>query len=689
MTDWMKLAAEAYDGSTSYFDTNIRRQVESNMRQFQSKHPSNSKYLSETYRHRSRLFRPKTRALVRSNEAVAASAFFANQDAVSISAPNDDDPEHQASALLMKELIEYRLSHSIPWFQIVIGAYQDAMVAGVVASYQYWQYDEVRKIDKPCIELIPIENLRFDPAADWTDPINSSPYLIRLIPMYIKDVKARMATDNIKAGEPKWMPLEDGVLLSATKTINDSTRQVREGQRVDSKGGSTSTLNDFQIVWVHQNFIEVDGSDFIFFTLGTEHQLSEPVPITDQYAHGHRPIVLGCSVIEPHKVYPTSPVEIVKELQAEINEIANQRIDNVKLAMNKRYFVKRTAQADIRSLVRNVSGSVTLMNNPMEDVRVIETNDVTASSYKEQEIMGLEFDEVGGNFSGSSVQSNRKLNETVGGMKLLAQDADAISEYQLRTFVETWVEPVIRQLVMLEQKYETDEEILQYAGNKADLVQKYGVYEITNTLIEKQLLVRVNVGLGSSNPQDQFEKFVAGMDALIKIMSSEIAGELERDEVVKELFGKIGYRDGMRFLSKSEDPKVHELTKKVQELETALEAKQPKALTEALVRKAYAEAGKITAEATKVQVESQYEAIQAAVEIGSIPGVGAVADEILLGAGYAMEGGADLSDTPVLTPPEGQPMQNSNTSPTMPPVAPSPLHGIEAAGPNEMEVENV
>jgi hypothetical protein len=34
--------------------------------------------------------------------------------------------------------------------------------------------------------------MRFDPGANWMDPVNTSPYFIELIPMYVKDVQARM-----------------------------------------------------------------------------------------------------------------------------------------------------------------------------------------------------------------------------------------------------------------------------------------------------------------------------------------------------------------------------------------------------------------------------------------------------------------------------------------------------------------
>lgn len=72
----LQLAQDAFSGSTSYFDANIRPRAERDLRAFQSLHPTGSKYLSETYRSKSKIFRPKTRATIRRNEAIASEAFF-------------------------------------------------------------------------------------------------------------------------------------------------------------------------------------------------------------------------------------------------------------------------------------------------------------------------------------------------------------------------------------------------------------------------------------------------------------------------------------------------------------------------------------------------------------------------------------------------------------------------------------
>ena len=642
--DWIRLARDAYTASTSFFDASIRQGIEQDLRQFQGHHPAGSKYLADPNKGRSKLFRPKTRATIRKNEAAAAEAFFSTNDVVAISSEDDDDPTQQASAAVMAELLQYRLTKSIPWFMTLVGAYQDAQTVGVVASYQYWEYNETKKIDRPAVRLVPIENLRFDPGANWTDPVGTSPYIIELIPMYVSAVKSRMRTMDSKTGEPKWKSYPEAQILSATKTYGDTIRMQREGARLDSKA-QVQANNNYNIVWVHKNIVEVDDVDYVYYTLGSEYMLSDPVPLQQAYFHGKRPYVIGSCVIETHKTYPSSVARLTKDVQAEINEVANSRIDNVKLAMNKRYFARRNKQVDIRSVTRNVPGSVTLMNDT-DDVKVIEFNDVTASSYKEQEMLNLDFDDVAGAFSQSSVQSNRKLNETVGGMKMLDSNANQVSGYQLRTFVETWVEPVLRQIVLLEQYYETDEVLIGLCGKSAQLMQKFGIDAVTDDMLMNEFTLNVNVGMGATSPTEQVKQFIQGMQALQQILQDGalMSLGLNTEEVIKELFGKLGYKDGGRFfdLDKQQDPQLQQAQQMIQQLQQQLQSKQmdPQLLA-ATVAKMNAETASMAvkdkvqaAQAVKTGAEAQFSAMQTAEVIAAVPAVAPIADTLMQAAGY-------------------------------------------------------
>ena len=423
---WIRIARQMYEDSTEYLDANIRYQWEKNLSLFNSNHPPGSKYNSSAYEKRSKFFRPKTRTAVRNLQAAMAVAFFTNEDVVSIDASNPNDEMNAAAAIVTQSVMQYRLTNTIPWFQIMTAALQDAAVQGVCISHQYWDFRENKESyievdnannpimddtgepqvheqitsikDVPVIELISPENIRIDPASDWADPLRSTPYIVHLIPMYLQDIR-----EKIDAGE--WLDVSDEELLSTGEQneTDNATRLVRDEPRMDPKENETSSsdLKDFWIIWVHKNIVKVEGVDHCYFTAGSSFLLSEPVPLREMYPwlrDGERPYVMGCVNLEAHKIYPSGTVELTEELQAAANDIWNQRFDNVKLAMNKRYHIRRDRNIDLDALFRSVPGGAVEMDDPDTDVRIVETRDVTGSAYAEQDRINMDFDELQGNF---------------------------------------------------------------------------------------------------------------------------------------------------------------------------------------------------------------------------------------------------------------------------------------------------
>lgn len=559
--DWLSVARSAYSQSTDWMDVNLRRQWERNIAAFQSRHATGSKYSTDAYRGRSRLFMPKTRAAMRSNEAAVAASYFSTGDVVNIAAVNQSDGAQVVASRVMDELMNHRLTKTIPWFLLVVGAYQDTEVHGVCASKQVWQFEETESVvagidpmtgqeveritaevtkDRPWIELIPPENLRIDAAADWLDPIGTSPYVIHLIPMRVMDVEARMESVDRKTGRPQWHRLSRSEMQAAIKQNDDTTSREREQNRTTPD--DSNEITDFTLVWVHENHVRMGGRDWVYWTLGTEHLLTDPVPLREVYLTGKRPFVLGMSNIEAHRTYPAAHIEMGQDVQAALNDTVNQRRDNVELVLNRRYKVQRGKNVDVRGLTRSVPGGVYLVDD-MNAVAPDVTQDVTGSAYVEQDRLQMAFDEVAGAFSTSTVQANRKLNETATGMSLMSDGANAIRELSIRTFNETWVEPVLRQLMALEQAYETDAVVLGIAADRAELYEEWRTAQGFDLLLSQDVNLTVNVGMGATNPIQRVEKFLFGLNAVAPFMGNGVKPE----EVIAEVFGALGYKDGKRF----------------------------------------------------------------------------------------------------------------------------------------------
>lgn len=568
-----------YESSTNWLNAGRRLKWNDSLRAFQGLHPSGSKYLSGDYRYRSRLFRPKTRAMVRKAEASTAQAFFGNEDIVSINAVDDDDKMQQASAEINKQLIQYRLTKTIPWFLTLVGARQDCEVMGVAIGKAYWKYAEKKtdtiqkpKIDPvmgiplldelgmpsmedydvftktedhPWIDLIAPENFRFDSAADWRNPIATSPYTIEMIPMYISDVMER-----IKTGE--WLNVAESSIRYSVDLDDDATRRSREQGRVPGKDHDTWKPKEFDICWIRENIVRWRGKDWHFFSLSSGGELlSIPRPVEEVYLQGIRPYVVGFVLPEAHKVYPSSKVEIVKDLQTQTNDVTNLRLDNVKLTLNPRQFVMAGLGIDPQDIRSFQPAKVVVLNSgkvpPNEAIMWDRPPDVTQSSFTEQDRLNMDFDELVGGTSNSSIQATPGAYKAVGNMEIMDGNASVLEEYDQRVFAETFAEPLIRHLVKLEQAYETDPVILAVAGQKAQLYQKFGMNEITDELLKQELTVRVNVGLGATNPQKKLERLGSAVQMIATVFGPAASMGANFEEITKEVFSLCGYKDGARF----------------------------------------------------------------------------------------------------------------------------------------------
>ena len=387
--------------------------------------------------------------------------------------------------------------------------------------------------DKPKIDLIPLENLRFDPDCDWRDPVASSPYLIHLIPMYAGDVVNHIS----------WKPTTLSTVLTHGQ-MNGYEQATRKSRRDDQTTTPTIEGNEFTLVWVREYVVKQNGEHLVWHTLGDSVMLSEPTPLREIYTHGN-PYRVGYSMIEAFNPLPDSLVYVGRDLQAKANDVDNQRFDNVKIILNKRYFIRRGAQIDKAQLYRSVPGGSVTMTDPMQDIKADETRDVTGSAYAEQGRVDVDFDELTGSFSQATMANNPKLNETVGVPKMMNATADAVTEYQLNVFKETWVEPVLNQLAGCLLKNETDDAVLREGGLEARWE------DIPTAVLENEVMITVNAGMGSTDPMQRIGKFMTGLNSVAQIPN--VAQRVKEDEVIKEVFGRLGYKDGMRFFNSEEE----------------------------------------------------------------------------------------------------------------------------------------
>jgi hypothetical protein len=630
--EFLQMVTEA-DAQALQYVTQVNRQSwERGYRAYHQEHYDGSKYKSSDYNNRSKLFVPKTRTSVRKDMAATAASLFGSMDAVSTSAGNEGDPEQRASAAVLKELVNYRTDRkstkaSIPWFHTAMGSRQTSLITGICLSKQYWKLELRRAgqeefedeetgetglrdvwkpfIDRPECELIPPENFVMDPAANWTNPAQDAAYLIIKYPMRIDEIRRRQH-------DPRnpWKRLDDSVLKAAGEGAQMAAEAIRRSreQGIDRFDKSQTTTH-FDVIWVWESFVRTSGDDWTFISIGDKHMLTDPKPVEEVYPEqfGERPLTLGYGSLEAFRIFPMSNVESWQMLQQETNDIRNLSLDALKQNIMPVTKVVRGRNVDLDQLRRRSSGSAIMVQNK-DDVSWEKAPDLSAGVEALARKIDIEFDDLSGTQNYNSIGNNNAVGDTLGGLKLAAGTANAVQEFDIRIWIETWCEPALAQIVRLEQFYESDEEILGICGERAKLMQKFGISEISDQLLENTVTVSVNVGLGAGDPQQRLQKFASAMQVAGPILAQSpdfAKGKVTIDweAIMEEVFGAAGYRDGGKRFVKPGEPQQQDPMQEPAIAKLMSETEKNKALAKKAIVDSLVAAAEVGLQINQQQIE--------------------------------------------------------------------------------------
>jgi hypothetical protein len=632
--DWTAWFKESLRVSSDYMQQTLRPGWSKAYRAFGNRHVDGSKYDTTRYRNRNKLFVPKTRMAVRKNDASAASALFSTADVMSIAPENESDPEQVMTARFIAAAVNYRLDRSTRmtgpgWFMTAIGSRQDAQLTGICASKQYWQYEErvseeivtetdpvtgqkterIQKkstviADRPMVDLIPAEHVFADPTADWRDPVQSGGYWFVAYPVRLNDLET-MVEDNVarpRMGGGRWRKVNVRELTkgrTAEARRQDAVRRAREQGQDRYESRFADKRGD--VIWLYDCYYRYNGEDWNWWMLGETMMLSDPQPTRYAYPEqeGDRPYTMGVGSLETHKVYPMGPVESWQPLQQQANEITNLTLDALKMSISPITKIVRGRNVDTKQVQARGPDAMVFVDKP-EDVTFEKAPGPGGEQAQQQSLLNVAFDELSGSFSTGSVQTNRQLNETVGGMQLMAGSSNALTEFDLRVWAETWAEPCIRQVCRLVQFYEASEKIIKIAGQKAGLIMAPSVAPREPGPLEQKpspttpplalskaldlmpsaaISVRVNIGLGSMDPRQKLEKFGMGLKFTMELgpLMDKQGFVPNAAELMNEAWGILGYKDPARFVMpkpKEGDQPPPEMMKLMMEIQLAQQKAQ-------------------------------------------------------------------------------------------------------------------
>jgi hypothetical protein len=143
---------------------------------------------------------------------------------------------------------------------------------------------------------------------------------------------------------------------------------------------------------------------------------------------------------------------------------------------------------------------------------------------------------------------------------MMAQGANALTEYGIHVFVVTWMLPVLKQLIRMEAAYETDEVVLALAASKAKLFPRYGVSKITDDMLNANLTMTVNVGMGATDPEARLQRFTHATKLYDGILKSGMP-DADLPQFRKQIYGLAGFPNAIKFFKKQVDPALEQAKK--------------------------------------------------------------------------------------------------------------------------------
>lgn len=232
-------------------------------------------------------------------------------------------------------------------------------------------------------------------------------------------------------------------------------------------------------------------------------------------------------------------MEVTKPLQKDINSLRSQRRDNVSLILNKMYKYDMLAgEVDLTTLY-SAPGNVILMRG--QCIEEMQTTDVTASSYKEEQSLIYDLQSVLSFWDyGRGATPRRK--ETATGIIRLQQAAQARNEWHLRKLDAYILQPLCRRIITYVREMLPMADALSIVGEEYASGLKR-VWDISSSDLQRLLHIRPMTDSISSVKEIDTNMFLQAFDRLIRIPT------VNHTALIKVLLQKLGQRNIKEIIS--------------------------------------------------------------------------------------------------------------------------------------------
>lgn len=187
--------------------------------------------------------------------------------------------------------------------------------------------------------------------------------------------------------------------------------------------------------------------------------------VENPYFHGQLPIIYGVDYPYPGELYGMGEIEPVDRIQRAINAVLNQRLDNVQLVLRNMWKVKKNSGVDLHTLVSAPGNIVT--TDDMDAVEPFIIPDVTGGTFVQTMNYLTSAMQSGSGVTDYTIGINQQANitnKTLGGARLIQQEANAQFKLKIQLFNKMVIERIANQWKDLRIQYTTDQQIVRIVG---------------------------------------------------------------------------------------------------------------------------------------------------------------------------------------------------------------------------------
>lgn len=297
---------------------------------------------------------------------------------------------------------------------------------------------EVVDYDDPYIENVNIYDFFFDPRAN---DIDSADWVIY---QYRTTIEALME-----------IPHYDKKAIKKLTTANDPSNEQYEDIRRQAAGYNNlpKTKDGEIVIW------EYTEDDKVCVVANGETILYEG---TNPYWHGKKGFIRFVDSLNPLDFYGKGEIEPVEKMVHALNTLINQRITNTSQILNPPWLAKPSVDDTELQFVPNSIIHV----NDLNDVKMMEQRDVTASSFQEQQIIVETIQRTLG--VTDYVQGVQTPGQTAAEVEVKTSQANARFAYKLQMFEDMVIRELGEMVYKLYQQFITSEKIIRILGEDGE-----------------------------------------------------------------------------------------------------------------------------------------------------------------------------------------------------------------------------